>query len=691
MKKMISYLLLPAIMLTITACDHPKGEDVFQSQTFIYDGTEKEITLKKVPAGHTVEYENNKATEQGKYKATCKVFDKKNNLVDTYNAILTIDNPENTEFQEYLDASFVEFLGDDYISWNIFAKDPAKFGLTREEENKATWYSYTSLPENYKQENYDIMVSNLEELNEFKNQRLSFSQIKSLDLLIEYVEENIAYYNPEGIYNEMTALHYVDSFGGYAADFPTYIEAYALRSKQDVIDVLSYIESLPEAFATYPTYVNDRLQAGYPLSDYTLDGMITYLKNVTKNKEDYYLVDLLQQKISQCEFLTTEEKTTYSDNVATYFDSYFMPAHEQLITDLTPYKGKCTGKWANYLAAYGEVGKAEYEFTLKSTLGLHNLDLNKYNEYLDENIKKYNDKLNATINRANRLNSSDYALFTRLVNGESVVGIDDPEKMVDYLKDFAKTIVPDLATSPNITIKYMDEATAESSNALAYYMKSALDNDENEYITLNPLTSLDNKNDTLATMAHEGYPGHMYAYMYSKQSDISNLAKIMTNLTHGEGWATYVSLKLYDYIRNHNAFENNKNVVSILCDYMYCVDILSYLAYTKIDYMIHMQNKTVGQVSTFLNSIGFNGDAAQEIFSTLVEIPANYAAYGFGRVFFLDLHLYAEETLGEYYSEKDFNAALLSSGWCSLDRLIDIAEEYIDHTAFVNGLAIAEA
>ena len=48
MKKMISYLLLPAIMLTITACDHPKGEDVFQSQTFIYDGTEKEKLIQEL-------------------------------------------------------------------------------------------------------------------------------------------------------------------------------------------------------------------------------------------------------------------------------------------------------------------------------------------------------------------------------------------------------------------------------------------------------------------------------------------------------------------------------------------------------------------------------------------------------------------------------------------------------------------
>ena len=50
-------------------------------------------------------------------------------------------------------------------------------------------------------------------------------------------------------------------------------------------------------------------------------------------------------------------------------------------------------------------------------------------------------------------------------------------------------------------------------------------------------------------MAHEDYPGHLYAYVYSKQLDISNAAKIMTSTAYAEGWATYVQLKLFEYIK----------------------------------------------------------------------------------------------------------------------------------------------
>ena len=120
--------------------------------------------------------------------------------------------------------------------------------------------------------------------------------------------------------------------------------------------------------------------------------------------------------------------------------------------------------------------------------------------------------------------------------------------MIGYLKEFAKTIVPELQTEPEITIKEMDKASAAASNAVAYYMKSAIDNTAGEYITLNPL-KVGGKNDVLSTMAHEGYPGHLYSYVRSKELGLSNIATIMTSTAHGEGWATYVQIKLFEYAK----------------------------------------------------------------------------------------------------------------------------------------------
>ena len=139
---------------------------VFESVDSIYDGNVKEIVATNIPDGYTVEYENNSGTLQGKYNALCKVKDAQGNVCLTLSALLTIDNPQNKEFNEYLDEFFADYLGDDYIAWNIFTENPENFGMVREADAEAKWYYYEPYGENYKQEGYEEMVDKVFELEQ---------------------------------------------------------------------------------------------------------------------------------------------------------------------------------------------------------------------------------------------------------------------------------------------------------------------------------------------------------------------------------------------------------------------------------------------------------------------------------------------------------------------------------------------
>ena len=77
---------------------------------------------------------------------------------------------------------------------------------------------------------------------------------------------------------------------------------------------------------------------------------------------------------------------------------------------------------------------------------------------------------------------------------------------------------------------------------------------------------------------------------------------------------------------------------------------------------------------------------ANDMYRTLIEMPAGYAAYGYGMSFMLDLHKDAEKQLGEFYDEVEFNSVVLSHGWCSLSELQRIVDEYIEETLFENNL-----
>jgi len=203
-------------------------------------------------------------------------------------------------------------------------------------------------------------------------------------------------------------------------------------------------------------------------------------------------------------------------------------------------------------------------------------------------------------------------------------------------------------------------------------MKSAIDNFDVEYITLNPI-KLGDSNDVLGTLAHEGYPGHLYAYCFSKQLDLHELSVAMTSTAHAEGWATYVELKLYEYAYRNSTSDEEKDVI----EYLILNHKSSFLLETRIDLGIHAEGWDVDQIGAFLTSLGYSSSFAGDIYKQLIEMPTTYAAYGYGKYYFMKLHDNAKAILGKYYNEIDFNTMLLSKGWTKLGELEDTYNEYM--------------
>ena len=677
------------ISVNFTVTEGDKYDVVFKSEDFVYDGTQKSLTATNVPAGFSVKYKNNTATEPGKYYASCEVYDTTDKLVSTINSIMKIDMPDNEAFNKYLDGFFSDYLGDDYITWNIFTANPENFGFEREVTDVAKWYSYEHFVEDdaYYKEAYDEAVHYKSLLTEFDVSTLSSNQLVSYHRIEGIFDDMLKLYNKDNHFSFFMDINYIDQFGGYPADFTTYMEAYELRREQDIKDVISYIESLPEAFASYVTYVQDRIDAGHRLSNYTLTEMCKYLSGVLDDGDNYYLSDYLGKRVDEVTFIDEKTKEAYKKQISSAIKNSFMPAHQSLFDQL---KTKMSDEEDSkqYLTSYGEKGKAYYKYLLEKKLGYSNLNLDAYESAVYSTITKTSNKINSIIKTLTGdwaySNKEAYNAFMSYMNGASMVGLKTPEEMLEYLKEFAKTIVKDLSTTPEIKVKYMDDSVAGSSNAVAYYMKSPLDTDNLEHITLNGMKLSDDLNDSLATLAHEGYPGHLYAYVHSKETSLSNIAKISTSTAHGEGWATYVQFKLYDYIKTHNAAntEAKQQAVELLCDYLNYNELLAYLAYTYTDYMIHIKDWTVSDVEGFFDQLGFSASAAEGVYLTLIEMPGNYACYGYGMKFFIDLHANAQSKLGELYDEVRFNEVIHSRGWVGLEELQQITDEYIEDTLY---------
>ena len=641
----------------------------FLDKTVEYNGSEHVLELEgteNLPAGYTVSYSDNKGTETGAYYAKAMVKDASGNVVETHAAVLDVVNPENEAFNDYLDMFFVEFLEEDQLSVNIYCENAENFGLSHYE---AEWYSYeSSTPEEI--EEYKAYLDELlTELEAFKDERLSVLQQVAYNKVSDFLYENIELYEIKDI--QYLNLQYVDQFGGYVADFSTYMEAYTMYSRQEVEDIVSFIVSTETAFASYLDYVEDRSEAGYALSDNTIKEMRTYLADVLKSRNNYYLGNVLAAKIDTLEFLNESDKASYKEQISTALKDKFMVGVETLYNGLESYLGKLAKEDEGYIAKY-EDGKKVYINSLDSLLGINDFDIEAYIKEVEASFNKASaDYMKILMSIANEHDFTTVSQVEDFV-ANSIIYDGTPEEMMTFLKEFAPTIVPDLESDPDIKIKNMDLASQKVSNAVAYYVKSALDNTGTEDITLNP-SKLGDANDVLGTLAHEGYPGHLYAYVRSKEIGQHYLSTIMTSTAHAEGWATYVQMKLYEYAKANSSDEGFKRAM----DYLIANEKLAFLLETRVDVGILYEGWTVSQVASFLSSNGYNGDAAQGIYDLLIEMPSQYAAYGYGKIFFVKIHDEAKKILGAYYDEVEFNGMIHSRGWTNLGELENTYNEYM--------------
>lgn len=700
-KKKVLLLILSVICLTsnLTSCKNNKNDSSngsigtssssdnlinvnFDDLSIDYDGTEKKLELTgSLPLGYTVEYKNNCATEVGTYKAIAEIKNSNGEVIKTYRAILNICYPDNSKFETFLDNFFVEYLAGDQLSVNLFCENPSNFGL---EHYDASWYSYPGMISAEDQlESVNVFKTYLSELKTFENSPLSPRQEIAYTQINDFLNYQISYYSIEDIDYKMN--HYINQFGGYVADFGTYIEAYNLRDKRDVQDVIDYIKCTKLAFPTYVEYAKDKVTKGYAYSDYTLDQMIAYLDDVLESANGtnhYYLTDVLKAKVDSVDFLTIEEVSSFKNQIEEEMTNSFIYGVQELRNGLEKLRGNLSSNDEGYLAKYDNNHEV-YLLELNHLLGLNNFNIEDYIHQIDVAFNKNSMLENTALSNL----IINYGITTiesleKLLNSVKICD-GNPDEMLVFLKEFAKTIVPELKSEPNITIKNMDDASAKVSNAVAYYMRSPLDNNKQEYITLNQAKLSSNINEVLATLAHEGYPGHLYANVFAKESNIHNISKILTSTAHAEGWATYVELKLYDYAIKNAKSKKEKDIFT----YLYYTQLSAFLLETRLDVGIHYQGWTISYISEYLNNLGYNGEAAKEIYELLIESPTSYSSYGFGKLFFFNLHNEAKSILGEYYNEIEFNEMLLSKGWTSLGELENTYQEYMIKKCHKLGIA----
>ena len=176
--------------------------------------------------------------------------------------------------------------------------------------------------------------------------------------------------------------------------------------------------------------------------------------------------------------------------------------------------------------------------------------------------------------------------------------------------------------------------------------------------------------DLFSTIAHEGYPGHMYQNTYFQNLQLPTIRYMIDYNGYSEGWATYVENSSYKYATEDRELAE---LYSYNDRYTQCVIALA-------DIGLHYDGWNYDQFAAFLKTY-FGDEMDDEVlrsqFYLNLETPTNYLQYYLTGMAYQDLYDGAEEQLGERFSPVEFNRVLLETGPASLDILQQQVDSYV--------------
>jgi uncharacterized protein (DUF885 family) len=534
------------------------------------------------------------------------------------------------EFDNYINNIFIEEVQSDSITLNYTLSNPKNYGVPK---SAPTLGQYNL---NAMKERLAISENYLATLKDFPYNSLTKEQQLTYDILLSSfkLDKNVS-----------DLLLYSEILGpttGIQAQLPILLAEYNFYTKEDIDNYLLLLPCVSDYFKEIITFEQEKSAAGLFMSNETADSIITQCESFISNKNENFLIDVFNDEISSFKELSEKEVKNYKEKNKDAILNSVIPAYEFLITELTALKG--SGVNENGLSGFPD-GKAYYEYLIASSTGS------------SKSIKEIDSLMDALISSSimemSKVVQKDTDIFDKAT--ALTYPHTDPEEIINYLKNSITKDFPALE-DVNCTIKYVHESLEESLSP-AFYLTPPLDNFKENLIYINGSDNYD-LSTIFTTIAHEGYPGHLYQTVYFNQQDPDPIRSILNFGGYSEGWATYV--ELYSY---HIA-GIDENIANLLENNM----IATLGMYAKIDIGINYFGWEIEDTSKYLAQFGINAKAdIAAIHKTMIEEPGNYLKYTLGYIEIIELRNKASDTLKNKFNLKDFHEFLLKTGPAPFD------------------------
>ena len=435
------------------------------------------------------------------------------------------------------------------------------------------------------------------------------------------------------------------------------------------------MKTTPEYFEELTEFEQAKSKAGLFMSDEAAQEVITQCKSFMNMGESNYLISTFVERIKQVEGLSEEEKSKYIQKNALMLSSYVLPAYSKLVAKLQTLMG--TGENEKGLCYLPE-GKEYYEEVVEDATGssrsvaeLKGLtkqqiiaDLEAMEKVLGVAGEEEIEEQDAEQGEELAEEPSEERDIDRVEEQAIETMSMDAADPVAILNSLEEEITKAFPESPDTTVsvKYVPEAMEEYLSP-AFYMIPAIDNYEDNVIYVNQ-AHMGNALTLFTTLAHEGYPGHLYQTVYYASTDPDPLRSIFNFGGYVEGWATYAEMCSYSLApltrEQSTLLQKNSSIILGL--------------YTLADIGIHYEGWSRMDTFSFFSNYGISDiDTVNRIYDLILGSPGNYLKYYIGYLEFLELKKEWVAEKGEKFSQKEFHEAVLSVG----PAPFELVEKYI--------------
>jgi len=559
----------------------------------------------------------------------------------------TEDDPESSDvrdaFNAFLDQQFEDIVTEDTIGLHYTLKYPENFGIERMEPTLGEFGSET-FAKNEKQNKED-----LETLKSFPYDELSKDQQVIYDVLEYYMELDVGFYDDE--------MQYFSSplapGSGLQFELPIIMAEYRFYDESDVTDYLALLADTDRYLKEVLQFEKEKSDKGFFMADFTADKVIEQCNDFAAMKEDNFLIETFNTKIDEMD-LTEEQKESYKEENKTRVLEDFIPAYENLAAGLTELKG--TGVNNAGLSNFDK-GKEYYEYLMKSDIGT--------GKSIEDMIDIIYDRIGTIIYGMSYVLYSDDTILDTLYAPD--FGTTDPEEIIEMLIGGMKDYYPE-NTGASHTLKEV-HPSLEGSSPPAFYMNLPIDDFSTAVIYINNSSVRDG--DLFATMAHEGYPGHLYQDTFFKNLEMHPLRKIISSMGYVEGWATLVEINAFILTDIPGMRDETAMLLSFDEEFSLAIQ-------TRCDIGVNYEGWSIEALSEFMADYGIEDiSALRGMYEYVIGDPGKTLRYYIGYLELKELVDYAYEEMGDAFSLKDYNQCILEVGPVPFFAVREAVEEYI--------------